>query len=73
MYARIRQGEVAELFTPPAGVDLADCFHPDIAAAFVPVPAGEHPEPGWHYAAGVFSAPPAPDVTAAEARPERPA
>jgi len=59
-YARIAGGLVAELFTPPAGKTIADCFHADVAAAFVAVPAGVSPAQGWAYAAGAFTAPAAP-------------
>lgn len=59
-YARIVSGLVAELFTPPTGVAITDCFHADIAAAFVAVPSGVAPAVGWSHAAGTFSAPAAP-------------
>ena len=48
IYARIQNGTIQELFTPPAGTTLAQCFHPDVAAQFVDVttvtPA---PQPNW--------------------------
>lgn len=59
-YARIADGTVVELFTPPTGLTPANCFHADIAAAFVVVPAGVTPAVGWSYAGSTFSAPPAP-------------
>jgi hypothetical protein len=60
MFARIEDGIVAELFTPPDGVPLADCFTPDIAAQFVAVPGGVSPEQGWLYNGTTFAAPPPP-------------
>lgn len=37
IYAHISNGVVAELFTPPAGFTLAQCFTPAVAANFVDV------------------------------------
>lgn len=54
-YARIQDGVVAELFTPPTNVSIGQCFHPDLV--WVEVPAGVVVVPGWTYAEGVFSPP----------------
>jgi hypothetical protein len=59
-YARVQGGVVMELFTPPAGFTLDQCFSPDIAAQFVAVPSGAPCAQGWLYANGAFAAPPAP-------------
>ncbi len=37
-YARMVGNVAAEVFTPPEGVALAECFHPDVAAQFEEVP-----------------------------------
>jgi hypothetical protein len=67
IYARIVSGTVAELFTPPAGVAIADCFN--AALAWVDVTAvSPPPQPGWTASetGGVwsFAAPPAPPAPA---------
>ncbi|MGC9271934.1 hypothetical protein [Acidiphilium sp.] len=59
MYALINNGVVTELFTPPSGFTLAECFHPDVAAQFVAVGSATVAV-GYLYSGGVFSAPPAP-------------
>lgn len=59
-YARVVDGVVAELFTPPSGVTLADCFHADVAASFVAVPDGVTAAQGWTYDGHTFAAPPPP-------------
>jgi len=57
-YARIISSVVVETFTPPAGVSIADCFHPSLV--FEPIP--DDVEAGWLVAEdGSFSAPPAPE------------
>jgi hypothetical protein len=60
MYARIQNGVVVELFTPPPGVTLAECFHADVAAQFVEVPSGVAPAQGWMYDGKTFAPPPPP-------------
>lgn len=37
-YARIENKTALEIFTPPAGFELADCFTPEVAAMFSPCP-----------------------------------
>lgn len=44
-YARIENGTALEVFTPSEGLDIADCFHADIAAQFLAVP--DTVLPGW--------------------------
>src|SRR6478735_1818343 len=56
-FARILDGRVAELFTPPDGSDIADCFHPDVAAQFIPVPDEKPVVDGWTYDGQTFAAP----------------
>jgi hypothetical protein len=57
-YARIISNVVVETFTPPAGVSIADCFHPSLV--FEPIP--DDVEAGWLVAEdGSFSSPPAPE------------
>lgn len=55
-YARIDNGTVAELFTPPDGVSITDCFHSGLT--WVEATAGV--APGWTYNDTAFAAPPAP-------------
>jgi len=59
MYARINNGVVVELFTPPSGFTLAECFHPDVVAQFVAVGSATVAV-GYLYSGGTFTAPPAP-------------
>jgi hypothetical protein len=47
LYARIQDGQVAELFTPQDGFQITDCFPPDYAELFIAVPDGVFPEEGW--------------------------
>ena len=47
LYARIQDGQVAELFTPQDGFLITDCFPPDYAELFIAVPDGVFPEEGW--------------------------
>ena len=56
-YGRVVGGVVAEIFTPPVGFVLADCFTPEIAAQFKPVP--DVVQAGWiANADGTYSTPP---------------
>ena len=59
-FARIQSGAVAELFTPPAGVSIAECFHR--AVTWVDMTAQPAVVPGWSYAGGGFTPPAAPAV-----------
>ncbi len=69
IYARIQDGIVMELFTPPEGFGIADCFVPELAATFVEVPEGVEVEQGWTFDGTTFAAPvipPPPPPTADE-------
>jgi hypothetical protein len=55
IYARIQNGVVAELFTPPNGVSIASCFVASIATTFVPASAAV--QQGWTYSGGGFAPP----------------
>jgi hypothetical protein len=62
IYALISNNTVTELFTPPAGFTLAQCFTPSTVARFVDVSAlSPQPAPGWRATptngVWVFSAP----------------
>ena len=59
IYARIDNNAVAELFTPPAGFAIADCFHSDLVWVDV-TSVSPAPQPGWTYVGGAFAAPSAP-------------
>lgn len=71
-YARVQDGIVAELFAPPSGVVLEDCFAPSVASQFVDITAVDPaPLPGWtatqRGSTWSFSAPPSPpEATLAE-------
>ncbi|WP_313073368.1 hypothetical protein [Melaminivora sp.] len=49
-YARIIDSVAAEVFTPPQGFALGDCFHPELAAQFTAVPPEVQPQ--WHLVDG---------------------
>jgi len=36
-YARFNGTTAIEIFTPPEGFSINDCFHPDVVAQFEPV------------------------------------
>ena len=61
-YARIIENVAVEVFTPPDGLSLAECFHPDIAAAFVQVPAKV--QVGWQKVCNGWQAPAGVEVPA---------
>lgn len=63
-YARIQNGIVAELFAPPAGVTITECFHPDLT--WIECDGTPGVAPGWTYSKGTFSAPAAPKPTLAQ-------
>lgn len=66
-YARVVAGQVFELFTPPDGASLTDCFHAEVAAQFVAVPAGDPtPQQGWTYDGTTFAAPVVPPPSVAQ-------
>lgn len=58
MYARIENGVVAELLQADSQEALAERYHPDLAVACVPVPAGVQPAEGWRFDGHAFSPPP---------------
>lgn len=58
-FARVVSGVVQEVFTPPNGFNINDCFTPEVVAQFRPCP--DDVEPGWLYdsANDEYSRPPA--------------
>lgn len=54
-YARIIDNIVVEIFTPPTGVDISECFTPDVVALFIKCP--EYTEQEYTYDGTNFSAP----------------
>lgn len=70
LYARVENGVVAELFTPPDGIDIADCFNAALVwnditgVAPSPQPGWSATEAGggWSYAAPVPPVPPPPSA-----------
>ena len=55
-YARVVNGIVMELFTPPGNVPISDCFCQEIASQFVPT-NGAAVKNNYVYSNGTFSAP----------------
>lgn len=64
IYARIQNGVVAELFTPPAGVSITQCFHPSLV--WVESDGTPGVAVGWTYNGSTFADPIAPVQTPAE-------
>ena len=54
-YARIVDNKVWETFTPPTGVDISECFTPELVAQFIECPL--EVEQNWTVENGVFIAP----------------
>lgn len=54
-YARIVDNTVIELFTPPVGVDISECFTPELVAQFIECPADV--EQNWEYSNNKFTKP----------------
>lgn len=58
-YARVVDSVVQEVFTPPAGFTIEDCFTPEVVALFEPCP--EEVEQNWiKEPDGTFVPPPPP-------------
>jgi hypothetical protein len=62
-FAHIDAGVVVELFTPPPGVPITECFAPGMIWVAV---AGSGAVPGWSYDGSTFSAPVTPTVPLSE-------
>lgn len=54
-YARIVDNKVWEVFTPPIGVDISECFTPELVAQFIQCPA--EVEQNWDYNGDEFNPP----------------
>jgi hypothetical protein len=54
-YARIVDNKVHETFTPPTGVDITDCFTPELVAQFIE--CSSDVEQNYTYDGTNFSAP----------------
>jgi hypothetical protein len=54
-YARVVNDAVWEVFTPPVGVDISDCFTAELVAQFIECP--EYVEQQYTYDGTNFSAP----------------
>lgn len=60
-YARVIGTFVQEVFTPPTGFAIEDCFTPEVVAMFESVP--DEVDGGWtKHDDGTFSAPPPPAI-----------
>lgn len=58
-YARVSDSVVQEVFTPPAGLTIEDCFTPEVVALFEPCPP--EVEQNWiKHEDGTFTPPPPP-------------
>lgn len=55
-YARIINGQVLEIITPPEGYAIADCYHADIVKT-CEIIYDQDVQIGWTFADGVFTAP----------------
>jgi hypothetical protein len=54
-YARIVDNKVWEVFTPPVGVDISECFTAELVAQFIECPSDV--EQNYTYDGTNFSAP----------------
>ena len=54
-YARIVENKVWETFTPPTGVDISECFTPELVAQFIECP--ENVEQNWTVDDNTFNPP----------------
>jgi hypothetical protein len=54
-YARIVNDIVVEVFTPPVGVDISECFTAELVAQFIECP--EEISPLWTYNGSIFIEP----------------
>lgn len=54
-YARIVDNKVREVFTPPVGFDISECFTAELVAQFVECP--EYVGQNYTYIDGEFEAP----------------
>jgi hypothetical protein len=54
-YARVIDNKVWEVFTPPTGVDISECFTAELVAQFIECP--EYTEQDYTYDGTNFSAP----------------
>jgi hypothetical protein len=54
-YARITDNKVVETFTPPTGVDISECFTPELVAQFIECPSDV--EQKYTYNGTTFTAP----------------
>ena len=61
-YARIVDGIVVEIITPPAGFALADSLHPTLAAQCLPLPEGIVVGASYDAVADAWTNPPAPST-----------
>lgn len=54
-YARIVNNTVVEVFTPRVGVDISECFTPELVAQFIECPAEVNQH--WEYNNNEFTKP----------------
>ena len=60
-YARIEDNRILDVITPPEGLDITDCLHPDALKIYEAV--SDDVEVNWVLVDGVWSAPPPPVPT----------
>lgn len=63
-YSRIVDNKVYETFTPPTGVDISECFTPELVAQFIECP--DNVEQNWDYDGTTFIEPVVPELPAEE-------
>lgn len=61
IYARIQNGVVFELFAPPEGVPIEECFHADMDWVDI-TDVSPQPQPNWTYDGTNFARPVAPVI-----------
>ena len=64
-FARVVGGVVSEVFSPPSGVAITDCFSPALPGSWVDCTAVAGVAANWTYTDGIFSAPTAPPTVPA--------
>ena len=69
-YARIHEGNVAEICTPIEGFTIEQCFHVSLVAQMIS--CSDEVQAGWAYAAGVFTDPSVIEPAPAEPAPAEP-
>jgi hypothetical protein len=60
-YARMNENTVGEIFTPPTGIDISECFTEEVVALFISIL--DNVDIGWiRLPDGSFTPPPTPAI-----------